>query len=239
MRFPPNWNMRDLCLQTPATVQNHRTTALGHMTHRSQWLDVNSHARNLRPESYAAIAAIRPTIVCKAPANAGTSVGATAEAGNSDCMTCGSRGSSEGGSAKNGVDTSDWPNAAHYTYVVAEGRHNLLISLSNGRTSLPQFHISRVSRRLARKHIMISFCAVGSGREMRLGSSGMCCSLLRSPQRSWLVDPTLAKDIISTIALGILVSTQWKLSMPFRPRSAMVDCGNSTDIKIGPDRPTE
>src|SRR5271165_5109892 len=130
--FIPNWNMRDLCLQTVITAQNHRVTALGYMTHPSQWIDVNGHVPNLRPESYPGMTTARPTVMCKASGYGGINVSATTEAGIPDYRTCGNWGSGEGGSANNNVDTSHWPNAAHYTYIVEGGRHNLDICLSNG-----------------------------------------------------------------------------------------------------------
>ena len=130
--FIPNWTMRDLCLQTVATAQNHRVTALGYMTHPSQWLDVTGRIPNLRPESYTGMAASRSNVVCKASSLGGINVSGTTEGGNPDYMTCGNWGSGEGGSAAYDADTSHWPNAAHYTYLMEGGRHNLDICLSNG-----------------------------------------------------------------------------------------------------------
>jgi len=130
--FVPNWNMRDLCLQTVATAQNQRITALGYMTHPSQWLDVNGQVPNLRNQPYTGMTATQPTTWCNAAGFGGTNVSATTEVHTDDYMVCGNWGSGEGGSANTVADTTHWPNAAHYTYVIEGGRHNLDICLSNG-----------------------------------------------------------------------------------------------------------
>jgi hypothetical protein len=105
----PDWNVRDLFLQTAATGANHRISALGFMTYPGVWLDVNGRVPNIRNTDYTGLT----------PHNTSLSqqlgVAAWSE-GTGGAFALGNWNYSGG--------TSHWPNAGYYTYLMEGGAHH-------------------------------------------------------------------------------------------------------------------
>ena len=124
----PQWNVRDLMLQTTTTAQNHRISALGWASLPRMYLDINGRIPNLRNQPYTGMTAAQPNTWC-----AGDSTNsAYANGVTPSTEAAGGNAYSYGNWMGQFEDTSHYPSGAYYTYLMEGGAHNRDIVLTAG-----------------------------------------------------------------------------------------------------------
>ena len=116
----PQWNVRDLMLQTMTTAQNHRVSALGWASIPRMYLDTNGRVPNLRNVNYTGMTANQPTTFTLGdyPGYWNGIVPSTEYLSPVGPFT--PYGNWNGGFE----DTTHWPSGAYYTYLMEGGAHN-------------------------------------------------------------------------------------------------------------------
>jgi hypothetical protein len=118
----PQWNVRDLMLQTKTTAQNHRVSALGWASGPWMYLDVNGRLPNLRNVNYTGMTPPQPLTFTEGDDSNQPlykyNVAWSTEAHPPQNYSYGNWRSA------GYEDTTHWPSGAYYTYLMEGGAHN-------------------------------------------------------------------------------------------------------------------
>jgi hypothetical protein len=115
----PQWNVRDLMLQTKTTAQNHRVSALGWTTLPSMHLDINGRIPNVRNQDYTGMTPHQPLTFSSGDQDPYYRYSVTPSTEHASGAVY-----SYGNWNWAFQDTTHYPSGAYYTYLMEGGAHN-------------------------------------------------------------------------------------------------------------------